>query len=173
MLQCYFCKDNFMGLPFPFRPSSAGCWQRRKEQEPHSPVADRIGPRALARAPRLRRIPITRPFWLAEPVQTESGCGGVLLGQGTALVLGALFPWRCFPHTSPPAFLPHSLPNLHLLPLHQDKRGCFMENQQGLSRGLGQGCVVHSVVHSPHHTPKTKRNDLYIVPGLLRRHRCD
>lgn len=33
------------------------------------PAADKIGPRALARAPRLLRIPITVPFWLAEPVQ--------------------------------------------------------------------------------------------------------
>lgn len=35
------------------------------------PAADKIGPRALARAPRLLRIPITVPFWPAEPVQGE------------------------------------------------------------------------------------------------------
>lgn len=32
-----------------------------------SPEDDTTGPMALAKAPKLRRIPITVPFWLAEP----------------------------------------------------------------------------------------------------------
>lgn len=64
---------------------------------PHSPVADRMGPRALARAPRLRRIPMTRPFWLAEPVWRARISAGVLLGQGIVL-------WEVFPHTHLPSF---------------------------------------------------------------------
>lgn len=64
---------------------------------PHSPVADRMGPRALARAPRLRRIPMTRPFWLAEPVRRARISAGVLLGQGTVVPHAALFCGKYFP----------------------------------------------------------------------------
>lgn len=56
-----------VGLQAPTVPLCVG-WST----QPHSPVADRTGPSALARAPRLLRIPMTLPFWLAEPGQAES-----------------------------------------------------------------------------------------------------
>lgn len=36
------------------------------------PVAEVIGPNALARAPRLLKMPITAPFWLADPVKVSN-----------------------------------------------------------------------------------------------------
>lgn len=95
-----FCEDCFRALSWGFPswsppllppPQAVGSprdlGKSRKAEQPCSPVADRIGPRALARAPRLRRIPITLPFWPAEPVKAESrsaGCSFVLPGAGAA-----------------------------------------------------------------------------------------
>lgn len=64
--------DPRQGVPVPLLPH-LGCLvpKRGRSTRPHSPAAARIGPRALARAPRLLRMPMTRPFWPAVPVQAE------------------------------------------------------------------------------------------------------
>lgn len=98
--------DPKQGMPVPLLPH-LGCLvpRRGRGRRPHSPAAARMGPRALARAPRLLRMPMTRPFWPAVPVQAECDTGG----SGHGCSSGSFVLWgSSHLHLPLPSFLSQS-----------------------------------------------------------------
>lgn len=141
---------------------------------PHSPVAETMGPRALARAPRLLRIPMTRPFWLAEPAQGGSRYSvcRFCLGQGQCARQGTVGAHRAsvfrryFPHAPPPPFISHSLPQAAYFPTTKTNMAASLEKHQGFSRALVHGQLL---LHSPH----SQKKPLYIVHQITEEAQVD